>query len=106
VVLKGVGLREVIVMNAIRTTLIVALATVVLIGTGAAAGAVAATPGADNTSGDAGPPSDLPDQVPDFVGDILSNVNDFLSGGVDNLGEAVSDVAGNGDDDEADEGGA
>jgi len=31
-------------MNAIRTTLIVALATVVLIGTGAAAGAVAAAP--------------------------------------------------------------
>jgi hypothetical protein len=91
-------------MNAIRTTLIVALATVVLIGTGA----VAATPGPDDASGDAGPPSDLPDQVPDFVGDILSNVNDFLSGGVDDLGEAVSDVAGNGDDaaaeDETDDG--
>jgi len=35
-------------MNAIRTTLIVALATVVLIGTGAAAGAVAAAPGPDD----------------------------------------------------------
>jgi hypothetical protein len=84
-------------MNAIRTTLIAALAAVVLIGTGAAAGAVAATPGPDD-AGDAGPPSDLPDQVPDFVGDILVSVNEFLSGGVDDLGETVSDVAGNGDD--------
>ncbi|WP_144796313.1 hypothetical protein [Halorubrum depositum] len=85
-------------MNAIRTTLIVALATVVLIGTGAAGGAVAATSGPDDPAGDAGPPSDLPDQVPDFVGDVLSSVNDFLSGGVDDLGDTVSDVAGNGDD--------
>ena len=83
-------------MSAIRTTLIVALATVVLIGTGAAAGAVAATPGPDNASGDAGPPSDLPSQVPDFVGGILDNVNEFLSGGVYDLGETVSDIAGNG----------
>ncbi|WP_435093560.1 hypothetical protein [Halorubrum sp. N11] len=88
-------------MNAIRTTLIVALATVVLIGTGAAAGAVAATPGPDNASGDVGPPSDLPEQVPDFVGDILSSVNDFLSGGVNDLGESVSDIAGNGAGEEA-----
>ncbi|MDB2237460.1 hypothetical protein [Halorubrum ezzemoulense] len=83
-------------MNALRTTLLVALATVVLIGTGAAAGAVAATPGPDNASGDAGPPSDLPDQVPDFVGGILDSVNEFLGGGVDDLGETVSDIAGNG----------
>ena len=81
-------------MNALRTTLLVALATVVLIGTGAAAGAVAATPGPDNASGDAGPPSDLPDQVPDFVGGILDSVNEFLGGGVDDLGETVSEVAG------------
>mgnify|MGYP007072973253 CR=1 FL=1 len=94
-------------MNAIRTTLIVALATVVLIGTGAAAGAVAATPGPDDAgdAGDAGPPSDLPDQVPDFVGDVLSNVNDFLSGGVDDLGESVSDIAG-GDAGDGDRSGA
>ena len=83
-------------MNALRTALLVALATVVLIGTGAAAGAVAATPGPDNASGDAGPPSDLPDQVPEFVGGILDGVNEFLSGGVDDLGETVSEVAGNG----------
>jgi hypothetical protein len=69
---------------------------VVLIGTGAAAGAVAATPGPDNASGDAGPPSDLPDQVPDFVGSMLDSENERLGGGVDDLGEAVSEVAGNG----------
>ncbi|MDZ5809801.1 hypothetical protein U4E84_00330 [Halorubrum sp. AD140] len=89
-------------MNAIRTTLIAALAAVVLIGTGAAAGAVAATPGPDDAAGDVGPPSDLPDQVPDFVGDILGSVNDFLSGGVDDLGETVSGIAGG---DEAADGG-
>ncbi|MGM0448488.1 MAG: hypothetical protein ACQERM_09615 [Methanobacteriota archaeon] len=103
-------------MNALRTTLLVALATVVLIGTGAAAGAVAAAPGPDNASGDTGPPSDLPDQVPDFVGGILNSVNEFLDGGVDDLGETVSEVAGNGagegdgpdaeDGSDADEGGA
>jgi len=83
-------------MNAIRTTLIAAIAAVVLIGTGAAAGAVAAAPGPGDAPGDAGPPSDLPDQVPEFVGDLLSSVNEFLSGGIDDLGGTVSDIAGNG----------
>lgn len=78
-------------MNAVRTTLLVALAAVVLIGTGAAAGAVAATP----NSGGAGPPSDLPDQVPEFVGGILDSVTEFLDGGVDDLGATVSEIAGN-----------
>jgi len=86
-------------MNAIRTTLIAAIAAVVLIGTGAAAGAVAATPSPGDAPGDAGPPSDLPDQVPDFVGDLLSSVNEFLSGDIDDLGETVSDIAGTGADD-------
>jgi hypothetical protein len=75
-------------MNAIRTTMTVALAAVVLIGTGA----VAASPGA--APDDAGPPSDLPEPVPDFVGDILGSVNDFLSGAVDDLGATVSGIAG------------
>jgi hypothetical protein len=76
-----------------------ALAAVVLIGIGGAAGAVAATPGPDNASGDAGPPSDLPDQVPDFVGDLLDAIADGVPDGVDGLGETVSDIAGNGTDD-------
>lgn len=40
----------------------------------------------------AGPPSDLPGPVPDFVGDILGTVRSFLDGGVDQLGKAVSDL--------------
>jgi hypothetical protein len=82
-------------MNALRTTLLVALATVVLVGT-CAAGAVAATPGPGEAPCDAGPQSDLPDRVPDFVGGVLDGVNEFLSGGVDDLGETVSDMAGSG----------
>jgi hypothetical protein len=56
----------------------------------------------------AGPPSDLPGPVPKFVSDIHSAINGFLDGTVDDLGSAVSDVAGgeqadNGDDENADE---
>lgn len=40
----------------------------------------------------AGPPSDLPGPVPDFVGDILGSVRSFIGGSIDNLGEAVSDL--------------
>lgn len=87
-------------MNALRTTLTVALAAAVLIGTGAVAGGVAAAPGPDaagddaGPASDAGPPSDLPDQVPDFVGNILDSVNEFLDGGTSDLGKTVSDIAG------------
>jgi len=83
------------------------------------AGAAAATPGAApddappddqgdaGPSADAGPPGDLPSQVPDFVGDIHDRVGGFLNGSIDSLGEAVSGVtpdgeeqpAGNGDAD-------
>lgn len=87
-------------MNAIRTILVVALATVVLIGAGVAAGAVAAdstdAPGPNgDASDDAGPPSDLPDPVPEFVGDLLGAIDGFLSGTIDDLGETVSGIAGN-----------
>lgn len=40
----------------------------------------------------AGPPSDLPGPVPDFVGDILGNVRSFVEGGLDKLGKTVSDL--------------
>ena len=86
-------------MNAIRTMLTVALATAVLIGTGGLAGAVAATTGGEIPSeADAGPPSDLPNPVPDFVGEILSSIGESLSDGIDDLGKTVSDIAGNGTD--------
>jgi hypothetical protein len=85
-------------MNALRTTLTVALAAAVLIGT--VAGGAAAAPGPDaagddaGPASDAGPPSDLPDQVPDFVGNILDSVNEFLDGDASDLGKTVSDIAG------------
>lgn len=84
-------------MNAIRTTLVVALAAVVLIGTGAAAGAVTADTNANDSpaaDGDAGPPSDLPDPVPEFVGDLLDAIDGFLSGATDDLGDIASGIAG------------
>jgi len=40
----------------------------------------------------AGPPTDLPGPVPDFVGDVLGSVRSFLEGSIDNLGKAVSDL--------------
>lgn len=39
-----------------------------------------------------GPPSDLPGPVPDFVGDILGGVREFIGGGVDRLGSLVSSL--------------
>lgn len=38
----------------------------------------------------AGPPSDLPGPVPEFVGDVLGAIRSFLDGSIDRLGEAVS----------------
>lgn len=88
-------------MNAIRTALLGALVAVVLIGTGIAAGGVAAVgpnapgdTGPNAAAGDAGPPSDLPGPVPEFVGDALSAIDGFLSGEIGTLGDAVSDLAG------------
>ncbi|CQH54671.1 uncharacterized protein HHUB_2113 [Halobacterium hubeiense] len=40
----------------------------------------------------AGPPTDLPAPVPDFVGEILGSVRSFLDGGVEKLGSTVSDL--------------
>ena len=69
-------------------------ASVLLVG---AAGAVAAQPEDAGESGDAGPPEDLPEQVPDFVSGIHDAVRDFLGGTIDSLGEAVSDLTPGGD---------
>ncbi|MFB6199134.1 MAG: hypothetical protein ABEI52_12865 [Halobacteriaceae archaeon] len=43
----------------------------------------------------AGPPATLPDQVPNFVGQIHDTIRTFISGASDALGEVVSDIAGN-----------
>jgi hypothetical protein len=37
----------------------------------------------------AGPPSDLPSAVPEFVGDILGSIRSFLDGSIENLGKTV-----------------
>lgn len=90
----------------------IALATLVV-----ATGAVAALPAdaagngldAQNHARDddaGGPPVDMPENVPDHVSEIHSSILDFLSGAIDGLGEAVSDVTpGNDASDPADAGG-
>ncbi len=59
-------------------------------------------PAADrgNASDDArGPPASLPDQVPDFVGEIHDRIGDMLSGDrTGGLGDAISDLTPDGDD--------
>ncbi len=45
-----------------------------------------------NNVAQAGPPTDLPEPVPDFVGEILGSVRSFVDGGVERLGAVVSDV--------------
>lgn len=75
----------------------------------------AATDAADDSDGDAsdasdandtsaaderrGPPTDMPEQVPDHVGEIHDLINQFIDGGISDLGSAVSDVT---PDDESD----
>lgn len=59
------------------------------------AGAGAAAPTGGHEQADAGPPSDLPGPVPDFVGDILNTIQQFLDGALEGvLGPAVSGDAG------------
>lgn len=45
-----------------------------------------------------GPPGGLPDPVPDFVGDILGSIGEWLNDMTGNLGEIVSGIAGGGSD--------
>lgn len=89
---------------------VVAITTITLT---AFAGAATATPGngngnADRTNSDdghqAGPPDDLPGPVPDFVAEIHAQIRAFLDGGLDNLGAAVSDIAGSNADNSSDSG--
>ncbi|MFB6205611.1 MAG: hypothetical protein ABEJ05_03655 [Haloglomus sp.] len=82
-----------------------ALLALLVVGAGAAAAAPGAAPekaSADDQdaspSADAGPPSDLPGPVPDFVGEIHDTIRGFLNGSVDALGEAVSGVTPGGDE--------
>lgn len=56
---------------------------------------------ASDASASQGPPEELPEQVPDFVSEIHSMIRDFLGGGVESLGEALSGVASSGIGNEA-----
>ena len=69
-------------MRPIRPLFTIALALFVLTGT---MGIAAATPGE-------GPPDELPDPVPDFVTDLLGAIGDFVAGGIEALGDVVSDI--------------
>jgi len=78
--------------HSVRTTLLLAVFALVV-----GAGAAAAAPGNGNAPDDAGPdaagpPTDLPGPVPDFVEEIHRTVGEFLSGSVDSLGSVVSDL--------------
>lgn len=55
-------------------------------------------------SGDAGPPTDLPGPVPDFVSEIHSVINDHIAGALDvDLGSAIADLTPGGETDSNDE---
>ncbi len=81
-------------MNVTTTTLVAVLAAVVLVGVGSVGVAATDGPGAaDPDVDEIGPSDGLPEPVPDFVGDVLDTIGGFLSGTIESLGDAVSDVA-------------
>ncbi len=65
-----------------RPILAVAVVLTLLVG---ATGAAAAQPAA-------GPPSDLPDQVPEFVSGLLETITEFFGGALEAVDEAVRSV--------------
>lgn len=78
------------------------IAFTVLLLTAGTAAAVPGQAGPATDGGDAGPPSTLPEPVPDFVTGILDSINGFLDGTVEALGEAVSGQTPDGDTQPAD----
>jgi hypothetical protein len=98
-----------------RTTLLAVALAALLAVTGAAAATPGSTAPADTGSGpaatdatdsadaagQAGPPEELPDPVPDFVSNIHGVIQQFLDGTLDSLGPEVSEAAGNGDEADA-----
>jgi hypothetical protein len=51
--------------------------------------------GAGNADG-VGPSGGLPEQVPDHVGEIHDRIDSFTNGSIDNLGESLSELLGDG----------
>ncbi len=78
--------------NVNRATILTLVAGALMVLAVAATGGIAAADAGEDTPGDGanvtddGPPSDLPDPVPDFVGDLLGAIDDFLSGLSDAIG--------------------
>lgn len=80
-----------------RTTIVGAALAVLLLAAGTVAAAPGNAPADDSTEAAAGPPSELPGPVPDFVTEILDVISSFLSGDRGEApGPAVSDAAGSG----------
>lgn len=74
-----------------------ALAASLLLAGAAGAATAQAGPNADDANetaapADPGPPEDAPGERPDFVSSIHDTISDFLSGSVDHLGSAISDL--------------
>lgn len=90
----------------LRTIVAVGLAAL-LVSTGMAVAAPGNAPDDAGPSDDsAGPPDDLPGPVPDFVSDIHDAIQQFLDGGIDSLGETVSDITPGNESDGGDADGA
>ena len=78
----------------VRTKLLALVALTALLASGVA-GAVPADDASSDENApidlpEIGPPTDLPDPVPDFVGDVHDAVREHVGDGVDNLGERIS----------------
>jgi len=46
----------------------------------------------EEVAGERGPPADMPGAAPEFVSEIHATINDYLSGAVEDLGSAISEV--------------
>jgi hypothetical protein len=46
----------------------------------------------EEAAGERGPPADMPGAAPDFVSEIHATIQDHLSGAVEDLGAAISDI--------------
>jgi hypothetical protein len=54
----------------------------------------------EEVAGERGPHADMPGAAPDFASEIHATINDYLSGAVEDLGSAISEVTPGGDADE------
>lgn len=88
-------------MDAKHVVLVALAGSLLLVG---AAGAATAQPANDSAPEAPGPPDDAPGGPPDVVSDVHDTISDFLSGSVDHLGSAISDLRPGDDGAHGDEG--